>query len=199
MRTAFSVETVRTAERALMARLPEGALMQRAAAGLAAACAELLGRVYGSRVVLLVGSGDNGGDALYAGARLARRGAGVAAVLLAPERAHAGGLAALLRAGGRIVGAGAGPTAGAAAAAGVGVVEEAVLRADLVVDGIVGIGGKGGLRPGAAQLAACVAESRAAVVAVDLPSGVDADTGRCTAPPSAPISPSPSARTSRGC
>ncbi|MFS4097434.1 bifunctional ADP-dependent NAD(P)H-hydrate dehydratase/NAD(P)H-hydrate epimerase, partial [Streptomyces sp. AF1A] len=55
MRTAYSVETVRAAERALMARLPEGALMQRAAAGLAAACAELAGRVYGSRVVLLVG------------------------------------------------------------------------------------------------------------------------------------------------
>ena len=51
--------------------------MQRAAAGLAAACAGLLGRAYGARVVLLVGSGDNGGDALYAGARLARRGAGV--------------------------------------------------------------------------------------------------------------------------
>lgn len=41
----------------------------------------------------------------------------------------------------------------------------------------MGIGGRGGLRPSAAQLAACVAESPAAVVAVDLPSGVDADTG----------------------
>ncbi|MEU2308590.1 NAD(P)H-hydrate dehydratase [Streptomyces misionensis] len=163
MRSAYGVETVRAAERALMARLPEGALMQRAAAGLAAACADLLGRVYGSRVVLLVGSGDNGGDALYAGARLARRGAGVTAVLLAPERAHAGGLAALRRAGG-VVGA-----AGSA--------EEALLRADLVVDGIVGIGGKGGLRPEAARLVETVRRSRAAVVAVDLPSGVEADTG----------------------
>lgn len=98
MRTAYSVETVRAAERALMARLPDGALMQRAAAGLAAVCADLLrrsGRVYGSRVVLLVGSGDNGGDALYAGARLARRGAGVRALLTAPDRAHEGGVAAL--------------------------------------------------------------------------------------------------------
>ncbi|MEU3956570.1 NAD(P)H-hydrate dehydratase [Streptomyces achromogenes] len=163
MRTAYSVETVRAAERALMARLPEGALMQRAAAGLAAACAGLLGRVSGSRVVLLVGSGDNGGDALYAGARLARRGAGVTAVLLAPERTHAAGLAALRRAGGRTVTADRG--------------EEAIARARLVVDGIVGIGGKGGLRPDAARLAEAVARSGAAVVAVDLPSGVDADTG----------------------
>ncbi|WP_436947724.1 NAD(P)H-hydrate dehydratase [Streptomyces sp. SudanB52_2052] len=169
MRSAYSVETVRTAERELMARLPEGALMQRAAAGLAAACADLLGRVYGSRVVLLVGSGDNGGDALFAGARLARRGAGVTAVLLAPERAHAAGLAALRRAGGRAVGAG--------EAVGAGGVEELVERADLVVDGIVGIGGKGGLRPDAVPLAAAAERSRGAVVAVDLPSGVDVDTG----------------------
>ncbi|MGW9172872.1 NAD(P)H-hydrate dehydratase [Streptomyces decoyicus] len=160
MRTAYSVETVRAAERELMARLPEGALMQRAAAGLAVACAELLGRVYGSRVVLLVGSGDNGGDALYAGARLARRGAGVAAVLLSPDRAHQGGLGALRAAGGRVS-------------------DDAlrdIARADLVVDGIVGIGGRGGLRPEAAELARAAWES-APVVAVDLPSGVDADSG----------------------
>ncbi|MFF9480805.1 NAD(P)H-hydrate dehydratase [Streptomyces sp. NPDC014733] len=163
MRTAYSVADVRAAERELMARLPEGALMQRAAAGLAAVCVRLLsaaGGVYGSRVVLLVGSGDNGGDALYAGARLARRGAAVGAVLLTPERAHTGGLAALRAAGGTVVAD----------------AERVVARADLVVDGIVGIGGRGGLRPRAAQLAALAAES-APVVAVDLPSGVDADTG----------------------
>ncbi|MEU9736088.1 NAD(P)H-hydrate dehydratase [Streptomyces sp. NPDC048002] len=164
MRTAYSVGTVRAVERELMARLPEGTLMQRAAAGLAAACADLLGRVYGTRVVLLVGSGDNGGDALYAGARLARRGAGVTAVLLSPGRAHPGGLAALRRAGGR--------------AAGPDTAEELIERADLVLDGIVGIGGTGGLRPEAVRLAEAAGRSRAAVVAVDLPSGVDADTGR---------------------
>ncbi|PSM37471.1 bifunctional ADP-dependent NAD(P)H-hydrate dehydratase/NAD(P)H-hydrate epimerase [Streptomyces dioscori] len=164
MRTAYSVETVRAAEQELMARLPDGALMQRAVAGLTAACAELLGRVYGRRVVLLVGSGDNGGDALYAGARLAKRGAGVVAALLAPDRAHPGGLAALRRAGGSVVN-------GAEAA------EEPLRRADLVLDGIVGIGGKGGLRPDAAELLDVLGEIRAAVVAVDLPSGVEADTG----------------------
>ncbi|WP_030864372.1 bifunctional ADP-dependent NAD(P)H-hydrate dehydratase/NAD(P)H-hydrate epimerase [Streptomyces sp. NRRL F-2747] len=157
MRTAYSVETVRAAERELMARLPEGALMQRAAAGLAAVCAGLLRRVYGARVVLLVGPGDNGGDALYAGARLARRGAGVTAVPMDPERVHAAGLAALLAAGGRLARAVPG-------------------RADLVLDGLVGIGGRGGLRPAAAALVERIPDG-AVVVAVDLPSGVDADTG----------------------
>ncbi|MFH9751879.1 NAD(P)H-hydrate dehydratase [Streptomyces griseus] len=163
MRRAYSVETVRAAEAALMQRLPEGALMQRAAAGLAAACGDLLrrnGRVYGARVLLLVGSGDNGGDALYAGARLARRGAGVRALLLAPDRAHPGGLAALLAAGGRVVD---GPD-------GLGAL-------DLVVDGITGIGGRGGLREDAAELLHAVTRDRAPVLSVDLPSGVEADTG----------------------
>jgi ADP-dependent NAD(P)H-hydrate dehydratase / NAD(P)H-hydrate epimerase len=163
MRSAHRVETVRSAERTLMAQLSPGALMQRAAAGLAAACADALGRVYGSRVVLLTGSGDNGGDTLYAGARLAKRGAGVTAVLLAPDRTHPDALKALLRAGGTTT------TPDAAA--------DVIARADLVLDGIVGIGGKGGLRPDAAHLAELVTASRATVVAVDLPSGIEPDTG----------------------
>ncbi|WP_405999096.1 NAD(P)H-hydrate dehydratase [Streptomyces sp. NBC_00829] len=160
MRTAYSVETVRAAEAELMARLPEGALMQRAAAGLAAACAGLLGRVYGARVVLLVGSGDNGGDALYAGARLARRGASVAVVPLGSST-HEGGLAAVLGAGGRIADD---PF-------------EVLAVADLVLDGITGIGGRGGLRPDAVPVARAARGSDAVIVAVDLPSGAEADSG----------------------
>ncbi|POC79767.1 hypothetical protein CRN61_08770 [Vibrio vulnificus] len=51
-------------------------------------------------MTLLVGSGNNGGDALYAGAFLARRGAAVTAVLCA-EKAHLAGLSAFQAAGGR--------------------------------------------------------------------------------------------------
>ncbi|MGA8456204.1 MAG: NAD(P)H-hydrate epimerase, partial [Streptosporangiaceae bacterium] len=87
MRNAHHVAAVRAAESALMATVPEGALMQRAAAGLASVCIRLLPAVYGSRVVVLAGSGDNGGDALYAGARLAARGAVVTAVAAA-ARVH---------------------------------------------------------------------------------------------------------------
>jgi len=156
---------VRTAESHLLAELPEGALMQRAATGLATVCLRLLGSAYGRRVVLVVGSGNNGGDALFAGAVLAGRGARVTAVLLDAERAHRAGLAALRRAGGRLAAAGA-PDAGVL-----------VGRADLVVDGILGIGGRGGLRPDAAALADAAASGAGITVAVDVPSGVDADTG----------------------
>jgi hydroxyethylthiazole kinase-like uncharacterized protein yjeF len=164
MITAHRVVDVRTAERKLMDRLPPGTLMQRAATGLAVVCARLLGRVSGSRVVLLVGAGDNGGDTMHAGARLARRGASVSAVLLSPQRAHAGGLAALRAAGGRVV-----DEADA---------RDGIARADLVLDGIVGIGGSPGLRPSAAALAQAAHAAPAQVVAVDLPSGVAVDSGQ---------------------
>lgn len=167
MTGVWPVAEVRAAEQRLMATLPDGELMRRAAAGLAGVCADLLPRVYGARVVALVGSGDNGGDTLLAGALLARRGARVDAVLLSPERAHPGGLAAFRAAGGRT------RTAGGAAV---------VAEADLVVDGVVGIGGRGGLRPAAAELAEAAWDSGALRVATDLPSGVDADTGEVAGP-----------------
>ncbi len=162
MLRAHTVEQVRAAEAGLMARLPEGALMQRAAHGLAYAVLDLLGRGYGARALLLVGAGDNGGDALYAGAVLARRGAKVEAVLLAPGKAHAAGLAALTTAGGRVV-----------------AIEDAE-RPDVVVDGIVGIGGRPGLRDEA--VAALARLEGVPVVSVDLPSGVDADSGELDGP-----------------
>lgn len=163
---AHPVAQVRAAEAALMATLSPGTLMARASTGLAHACARELARTaagrtaagrtaaggtYGSRVLLLVGGGDNGADALWAGAQLARRGAQVTAALVGEPVADA--LAAFRRAGGRVGAAGA---------------------ADLVVDGLVGIGGRGALRPAALEL---VRAARGPVLAVDLPSGVDADTG----------------------
>jgi len=106
VRDAYQVAKVRAAEAALMALVPDGALMQRAAAGLASVCASLLGAgsggVYGAKVVVLAGTGDNGGDALYAGARLAARGAQVTVVQAGP-RIHAGGASAVRGEGGRIV------------------------------------------------------------------------------------------------
>jgi hydroxyethylthiazole kinase-like uncharacterized protein yjeF len=92
----------------------------------------------------------------------------VRAVLLAPDRAHRAGLEALLRAGGALC-----PDDDAAAGE--------LARADLVLDGVVGIGGSPGLRPAAARLAALATSGPALVVAVDLPSGVAVDTGQTPA------------------
>jgi len=160
VRAAWKAADIRAGEKQLMATVPEGTLMQRAAAGLAKRCALLLGDrggVYGARVLLLIGPGNNGGDALFAGALLQRRGATVEALLLAPDRAHKDGLAAFTRAGGRTT-------------------LTVKSNVDLIVDGIVGIGGQGGLR-GAAEEAVHQIPTDALVVSVDVPSGVTVDTG----------------------
>ncbi len=161
MRRAHTVDQVRAAEERLLERLPEGALMQRAAAGLAVVIVEVLGSVYGRRLLLLVGSGANGGDALYAGAMLARRGAAVEAILLSSQ-VHEAGLATLQALGGRVVGA------------------HQATRPDVVVDGIVGIGGQPGLRADAEAAVGLFPD--AVMIAVDVPSGVEVDTGRLGGP-----------------
>jgi hydroxyethylthiazole kinase-like uncharacterized protein yjeF len=173
---AYPVPDIRAAESVLLASHPEGAPMARAAAAVAAACARILheraGRVAGRAVVLLVGRGNNGGDALFAGARLAVRGVAVTAVLTAAD-AHPQGLAAARAAGVRVVDALGvdGPAAG----------RSAVSDAALVVDGLVGLGGTAGLREPAAALVAAV-PAGVPVVAVDLPSGIDPTTGQTPGP-----------------
>ena len=97
MRHYYSDQQIRDAEAPLLAALPDGALMRRAAWPLAVAIAGELhrrtGAVAGRRVCAVVGSGDNGGDALWAATFLRRRGAAADAVLLDPARAHKGAAA----------------------------------------------------------------------------------------------------------
>lgn len=170
MLLAWDAAAVRAAEEPLLAAgVP---LMDRAAFALSVVVArELLerrGRVGGARVTLLVGPGNNGGDTLFAGAHLARRGAAVTAVLAAPQ-AHDEGLAALRAAGGRVVRASDDEVAAARLAGG----------ADVVLDGLLGIGARGGLRGVAGDLVAALAAGRPRpfVVAVDVPSGIGVDDG----------------------
>jgi hydroxyethylthiazole kinase-like uncharacterized protein yjeF len=167
MRHYYTADEIREAEAPLLASLPEGGLMRRAAFGLATAIVRelvlLTGAISGRRVCAVVGSGDNGGDALWAATFLRRRGAAAAAVLLKPERTHKAALAAFTRAGGRVV-------------------ESVPAATDLVIDGVVGISGTGPLRPTAAEVFAAVDDAGIPIVAVDIPSGVDVETGAADGP-----------------
>lgn len=170
MITLHEASAIRAAEQAHAADLAGGVLMDRAAHGLAQAIIDLLvhtrGAIVGARVLLLIGPGNNGGDALFAGAKLARRGLKVDAIssVAAP---HADGATALRAAGGRIL---LWPTPEA---------EVLLESAEVLVDGLLGIGASGELREPIASLARAAHGSSALVVAVDVPSGLDADTGLC--------------------
>jgi hydroxyethylthiazole kinase-like uncharacterized protein yjeF len=170
MRHYYSADAIRDAEAPLLASLPDGALMRRAAFGLATEIVreltERTGGVAGRRVCAVVGSGDNGGDALWAATFLRRRGAAAEAILLNPDRVHHQGLAAFRKAGGRVVER----------------FTDVSKATDLVIDGVVGISGSGPLRPAAAEVFAAVDDAGIPVVAVDIPSGIDVATGAIAGP-----------------
>ncbi|TQJ33270.1 NAD(P)H-hydrate dehydratase [Arthrobacter sp. SLBN-122] len=178
MISAYTGTQVRAAEEPLLAAGLGDVLMQRAAHGLANAVVRELTsrgrRLNGARVVVLAGKGNNGGDGLYAGAFLASRGMRTTAVLTG-DAAHPAGLVAFERAGGqvhRLKDSALPEVAGEAAAA------------DVVIDAVLGTGAKGGLRGSAADLVQAISggKRRGFVVACDLPSGVDADTGEAHLP-----------------
>ncbi|GAB2533994.1 NAD(P)H-hydrate dehydratase [Brachybacterium huguangmaarense] len=173
MIAAHTARAVREAEEPLLAAgVP---LMQRAAAALAAHALPLVresaGTVAGARIVLLVGPGSNGGDALFAGAHLARRGAAVTALAVA-ERIHEDGAGALRAARGRVLRVrGAEGVAGEAATAALGC-------ANAILDGADGTGGRPELDARLAALLRAANAAQAPIIAVDVPTGVDATTGR---------------------
>ncbi|MDM4763966.1 NAD(P)H-hydrate epimerase [Galbitalea sp. SE-J8] len=192
----YSAAQVRAAERPhLDAGEP---LMERAAAALAAAIADEVGE--SATILVLVGAGNNGGDALYAAATLAGGGHDIR-LARTSDRVHAAGLAAALEAGAQLT------------ADPVGVAQDA----DVIVDAILGTGsggstdGAGGsgsgsgtsssepdtrrsagsagphaLRGRAREVVAALLplldgpDDAPLVVAVDLPSGIDPDTGAAT-------------------
>lgn len=199
---AFSAAVIRAAEQPHLAAGRGESLMRRAAAGLAAVCRRALrsadGLVTGKRIIVLTGPGNNGGDALFCAAHLARRGAHV--TVIAPfGRAHTEGLRHALRAGARLFEDanrdGARTTAAPlpdsavveAPLSDAAVVDAARLtaRADLVIDGLLGIGARPHLEALPATLirewqnAQRTLRRTPLVVAVDVPTGVDATTGQC--------------------
>jgi len=150
--SAHRVDDIRAAEASLAAGLPDGELMRRASRGLA----DALDHVPAGEVLLvLVGPGNNGGDALFAAAHLLDRGVRVDLALLDPSTVHGDGLAAAILAGAQIVD---GPS-----------------QQRYCLDALFGIGARAGLGGRAAEWSEWIAGTRPHTVAVDVPSGVDVD------------------------
>ncbi|WP_368496551.1 NAD(P)H-hydrate epimerase [Herbiconiux sp. A18JL235] len=153
MRIGYTAQQVRDAEASHLAAGEP--LMERASHGLAVRIRELiearertLGTLAapGGRVLLLVGSGDNGGDALFAGAELAAGGSEVLAVLTG-DHAHEQGLAAARDAGVHVMAHDPGMVAESVAILWNGsTVRDHDEVPDVIVDGIVGTGASAGLR-----------------------------------------------------
>ncbi len=153
--------------------LPELSLMESAGHRVFEAVRNLLNGVGKKSVCILAGSGNNGGDALTAARYLANSGARVKIFLLGNKDHRTASLNVQMR-----------------ILRGMGVelqqldsdrawerLQVTLRFCDAVIDGILGTGFSGQLRPGALRLIRLVNAAKKAVVAIDIPSGVDADTG----------------------
>jgi hydroxyethylthiazole kinase-like uncharacterized protein yjeF len=164
----YSVAQIRAIEKAAQAQLPPGSLMRRAGEAASTYALEVLGGLPTGRILVLAGPGNNGGDALEVAANLAGLGANVDVVHLAGAAPSPETQAALAR-------------AQASRARFLEDVQDGH-GCCLVVDGLFGIGLA---RPLAGQARALVERTHGMtcpVLALDVPSGLDADTGGIIGP-----------------
>ncbi len=176
---AFTANQVRQAEQEMMKVIAPEVLMARAAFG----CAVRLRRFLRSRsvslmhakIVGLIGKGNNGGDALYVCADCAKRGARVEVFIVGgTNQVHQAGLLAAMNAGVRVhelesVTGQVDPTRAN--------LLSLLQGADLVLDGLLGIGATGALREPMLSLVNLVNTVDAIRVAIDVPTGVNPTSG----------------------
>ena len=153
--------------------LPELSLMESAGHRVFEATKDILGGVSKKSICILAGSGNNGGDALVAARYLSNAGARVKIFLLGNKDHRTQSLNVQMR-----------------ILRGMGVelqqlesdrawerLQVTLRFSDAVVDGILGTGFSGQLRPGALRLIRLVNAAKKVTIAIDIPSGVDSDTG----------------------
>ena len=153
--------------------LPSALLMENAGRGLAEIVRRELGAV-GAPAVIVCGGGSNGGDGLVAARHLARLDVAVRILLAAPRAKFQGDAAVALAAVERM---------GLSVEDGSGWTDEATWAAHLtgagaVVDALFGIGVRGAIEGVPAVALAAMNAASGRKIAADLPSGLDADTGR---------------------
>lgn len=181
MINTYATSMIREREYAVVSSAPQDALMKKAAGAVADATAQILVdndiNVDKSRIIALVGGGDNGGDALYAASYLQDIGAMCTAIILS-DTPHERGAARAEKSGVEMFA----PDLSAKPEKIARKVRKIVAEADALIDGMLGTGGKGALRE---PMASCVKEINAyfadkeppLTVAIDLPSGLGTDDG----------------------
>lgn len=154
-------------------KIPELVLMEHAGAAVAHAARKLYSRKTRAQALVLSGGGANGGDGFVAARHLSNWGIPVAAVLLAPRAKVRGASKVNLEILDRLRV----PVAAVPSLAAWSRWERKAGRPGIIIDAMLGTGTSGSVREPAASAIRWVNRQSCPVVAVDVPSGLSADTG----------------------
>ena len=158
--------------------LPGPVLMENAGRQVADAVRKLTGELKGRVITVFAGKGNNGGDGLVAARHLINQGAEVKVMLLvAPEEVTGDARLNLdiwRKMGQKVYSLHQGDA--------INIVRLVLMNTDLIVDAIYGTGFKGKVGSRVGQVIDLLNASRKAIVSVDIPSGLEADTGRVPGP-----------------
>ncbi|MGH8003989.1 MAG: NAD(P)H-hydrate dehydratase [Limisphaerales bacterium] len=148
-------------------KIPVLDLMEKAGMGVAASAIDFLGKATGKKIAVLAGKGNNGGDGLAAARQMLAQRAKVKVFLLAKKKELKGASLANLK-------KYRGPFSEWDGSA------KPVLQfgPDLIIDAVFGTGFTGKLPEKVAELVGTVNRQKIPVIAVDVPSGFDADAER---------------------
>lgn len=146
---------------------PSFELMRSAGAAAGRAAVAMMGGCYGRRVAIVCGKGNNGGDGLVAANYLHRRGATVRAILLEDPSTLTGDAAIALRT----------LSSGIYSPFDIAAFDREAKRSSLVIDALFGTGFRGAAQGPVAEAVQIINDAAVPVLAIDIPSGVDGETG----------------------
>jgi NAD(P)H-hydrate epimerase len=174
VRVVYPSEMTALDRAAIEGGIPSLDLMEKAGRCVAAEARNMLGLCAGKRIAVVAAKGNNGGDGLVAARHLLSWGAEAVVYLLARTEELSPDSQVnhrrLLESGGKVIEAGASR------------LPEELPGADLIVDAIFGVGFKGRAEGEFAAAIEAINCSGKPVLAVDIPSGVEADTGKVNGP-----------------
>lgn len=173
MKLVTAAEMQRIEERCVESGISEDNLMENAGVAVAEAIRdtpEMKPDIYGKRIVALIGSGNNGSDGLIACRLLSIWGARVAVFICAPRKSSDPKRELAEDSGVTII--------DGLSQGGLKSLKSKLQTTDLVIDAVLGTGNSRPIEEPLSSLLLCAAESRARVMAVDLPTGLNSDSGK---------------------
>lgn len=158
--------------------IPGLVLMENAGRQVVEVIRQVLGEVRGKYVTIFIGKGNNGGDGLVAARHLLNMGAGVKVLALVDAGEISGDAAINLEIWRnmeqKVYSLHQGDSAN--------IIKLVLMNTDLIVDAVYGTGFKGQVGERVGRIFEALSESGKPIVAVDIPSGLEADTGMVNGP-----------------